>query len=67
MFVEEKYIYAIKVDDKKLKFSRFTTHSTHVSTKSIHSYFRQFSISGKFLEIREISENFENVVSEIYF
>ena len=52
---------------REVKFTSFVTHHKQVSTNSISSYFRQFSISRKFLEIREISENSENVVSETLF
>ena len=52
---------------KQMKLSSFTTHFTHVSTKSIYGYFRQFSVSGTFLEIGEIYENSEKVVSETLF
>ena len=41
--------------------------STHDSTNSISVHFRQFSISGKCFDSREISESSENVVLETLF
>ena len=52
---------------REVNFFNSGTHSSRFGTNFECSCFSTFLGSGKFLEFREISENFENVVPETLF
>ena len=53
--------------DREVNFSCFVTHSNHFGTHSNSTFSTTFSGSGKFVEFREISENYKIVASESLF
>ena len=52
---------------REMNFFSLCTYSSRFGTNFECSCFSTFLGSGKFLEFREISENFENVVPETLF